>query len=105
VAYLRLDSAHLGSDSSAAACPKGAGLPVPGAAGLLFMAISASAISASTEVRQYGLLLCVVCGALYATQRAVSESSTRYAIVQGLFLAGAVLTHYTAPVVIIALDI
>ena len=60
------------------------------------MAISASAISASTEVRQYGLLLCFVCGALYATQRAVSEGSTRYAIVQGLFLVGAVLTHYTA---------
>ena len=70
----------------------------PALAGLLFMAISASAISASTEVRQYGLLLCFVCGALYATQRAVSESSTRYAIVQGLFLVGAVLTHYTAPV-------
>ena len=71
--------------------------------GLLFMALSPAAISAATEVRQYGLLLFFVCGALYATERAFTEHSTRWAMVQGLFLIAALLTHYTALVVIISL--
>ncbi len=78
---------------------------IPALAGLLFMALSPAAISASTEVRQYGLLLCFVCGALYATERALSERSTTWAIVQGLFLLGALLTHYTALVVVSSLGV
>ena len=74
---------------------------VPALAGLGFMALSPAAISASTEVRQYGLLLCFVCGALYATERTFAERSTTWAIAQGLCLAGALLTHYTAVVVIL----
>ena len=74
-------------------------------AGLLFMAISPAAISAATEVRQYGLLLFFICGSVYATERALSERSTNWAIIQGLFLLGALLTHYTTPVVILSLDI
>ncbi len=75
----------------------------PALAGLGFMAFSPAAISASTEVRQYGLLLCFVCGALYATERTFTERSTIWAIVQGLFLLGALLTHYTAIVVLLSL--
>jgi 4-amino-4-deoxy-L-arabinose transferase-like glycosyltransferase len=71
--------------------------------GLGFMAISPAAISASTEVRQYGLLLCFVCGALYATERTFTERSCLWAVIQGLFVAGALLTHYIAVVVLISL--
>jgi 4-amino-4-deoxy-L-arabinose transferase-like glycosyltransferase len=78
---------------------------IPALAGLLFMAISPAAISASTEVRQYGLLLFFVCGSVYATERALSERSMNWAIIQGLFLLGALLTHYTSSVVILSLDI
>ncbi len=69
-------------------------------AGLGFMAVAPAAITASTEVRQYGLLLCFVCGSLYATERAFTERSTLWAIVQGLFLMGALLTHYTTIIVL-----
>jgi hypothetical protein len=69
-------------------------------AGLGFMAIAPVAITASTEVRQYGLLLCFVCGSLYATERAFSERSTTWAIVQALFLIGALLTNYTTIIVL-----
>jgi glucuronoarabinoxylan endo-1,4-beta-xylanase len=78
---------------------------IPALAGLGFMALSPAAISASTEVRQYGLLLCFVCGALYATERSLTERSTAWAIVQGLCLLGALLTHYTAIVVIPSLGL
>jgi hypothetical protein len=74
-------------------------------AGLGFMALSPAAISASTEVRQYGLLLCFVCGSLYATERTFTERSTIWAIVQGLFLLGAILTHYTAIVALLSLGL
>ena len=77
----------------------------PALAGLGFMALSPAAISASTEVRQYGLLLCFVCGSLYATERTFTERSTFWAIVQGLFLIGALLTHYTAIVVLLSLGL
>jgi hypothetical protein len=78
---------------------------IPGLAGLGFMALSPAAISASTEVRQYGLLLFFVCGALYATERTFTERSTAWAIVQGFFLFGALLTHYTAVVVLFSLGL
>jgi hypothetical protein len=76
---------------------------IPALAGLVFIALSPAAISASTEVRQYGLLLCFVCGSLYATERTFTERSTIWAIVQGLFLLGALLTHYIAVVVLLSL--
>jgi Dolichyl-phosphate-mannose-protein mannosyltransferase len=78
---------------------------IPALAGLGFMALSPAAISASTEVRQYGLLLFFVCGSLYATERTFTERSTTWAIVQGLFLLGALLTHYTAIVVLVSLGL
>jgi Dolichyl-phosphate-mannose-protein mannosyltransferase len=73
--------------------------------GLLFIAVSPAAISASTEVRQYGLLLFFICSALYATERAFAEYSSRWAILQGFCLLCALLTHYTAPVAIASLDL
>ncbi len=76
---------------------------IPALAGLGFMAISSAAITASTEVRQYGLLLFFVCAALYATERAFSDRSTFWAVCQGLALLGALLTHYTALVVLASL--
>lgn len=78
---------------------------IPALAGLGFMALSPAAISASTEVRQYGLLLCFVCGSLYATERAFAERSMFWTVVQGLFLVGAVLTHYVAVVVVVSLGL
>jgi 4-amino-4-deoxy-L-arabinose transferase-like glycosyltransferase len=72
----------------------------PALAGMAFMALSPAAISASTEVRQYGLLLLFVCGALYATERALTKRSTIWAVIQGLFLLGALLTHYITVLVI-----
>jgi Dolichyl-phosphate-mannose-protein mannosyltransferase len=74
-------------------------------AGLGFLALSPAAITASTEVRQYGLLLFFVCGSLYATQRVFAERSTTWAIVQGLFLVGALLTHYTTIIVLASLGL
>ena len=78
---------------------------IPGLVGLGFMAISPAAISASTEVRQYGILLFFICGSLYATERALSERSTVWAIIQGLFLIAAILTHYITVVVIASLGL
>jgi Dolichyl-phosphate-mannose-protein mannosyltransferase len=78
---------------------------IPALAGLGFMAISSAAISASTEVRQYGLLLFFICAALYATERTFTERSMNWAICQGLMLLGALLTHYTALVVLASLGL
>jgi uncharacterized membrane protein len=78
---------------------------IPALTGLLFMMLSPAAISASTEVRQYGLLLCFICGALYATERTLNELSIYWAVVQGFFLLCALLTHYTALVVIFSLGL
>lgn len=78
---------------------------IPALAGLLFVAFSPAAVSASTEVRQYGLLLFFLCGALYATERALNERSFRWVAAQSLFLLGAVLTHYITPVVILSIDL
>lgn len=78
---------------------------IPALAGAGFMALSPAAISASTEVRQYGLLLCCICGALYTTERAFAERSARWAIAQGLFLLGALLTHYAATVVLLCIGL
>jgi 4-amino-4-deoxy-L-arabinose transferase-like glycosyltransferase len=78
---------------------------IPALVGLFFITVSPSAISAATEVRQYGLLLLFVCSSLYATERALTEQSNRWAIIQGLFLLGAVMTHYTAPIAVASIDI
>ena len=78
---------------------------LPALAGLLFLSISPAAISASIEVRQYGLLLCFICGALYAAERAMTEQSLRWTIVLGFLLLGALLTHYTATVAILTIDL
>jgi hypothetical protein len=78
---------------------------IPALAGLVFIALSPAAISASSEVRQYGLLLCFVCFSIYATERALSEHSISWAIAQGLFLLGALLTNYTALIVILSITV
>lgn len=73
---------------------------VPALGGLGFLALSPMSISASAEVRQYGLLVFFICAALYATERTFADRSTRWAILQGLFLLGAILTHYIALIVL-----
>lgn len=78
---------------------------IPAVAGLGFMAISHGAISASTEVREYGILLFFVCASLYAAERALAEPSTFWAIIQGVFLMCALITDYTAIVVIASLSL
>jgi hypothetical protein len=69
-------------------------------AGLLVMALSPAAVSASSEVRPYGLLLCFVCCSLYATERMFSDCSFAWTVGQGCFLLAAMLTHYTAIVAV-----
>ena len=78
---------------------------VPAIAGMGFMALSPAAISASTEVRQYGLLLFFVSCAIYATERMLDECLVLWAVAQGSFLLLAFLTDYTALLAIGALDI
>lgn len=78
---------------------------IPALAGLGFMTVSSAAISASTEVRQYGLLLFFICAALYATERAFAERSLKWAICQGFMLLGALLTHYIAVLVLATLGL
>lgn len=78
---------------------------IPALAGIGFLTLSSAAVSASTEVRQYGLLFFFVCVALYATERAFTDRSIRWAICQGLMLLGALLTHYTAVLVLGSLGI
>lgn len=78
---------------------------LPAFAGLIFLSVSPAAISASTEVRQYGLLLCFICGALYSSQRLFSERSARWATIHGLCLLGALLTHYTATIAIFSIEV
>jgi Dolichyl-phosphate-mannose-protein mannosyltransferase len=74
-------------------------------AGLGFLALAPAGITAATEVRQYGLFLFFVCGALYATERTFGDRSDKWAIIQGIFLLGALLTHYTAAIVLISLGV
>ncbi|MGH9503927.1 MAG: glycosyltransferase family 39 protein [Terriglobales bacterium] len=78
---------------------------IPALAGLGFMALSPAAISASTEVRQYGLLLFFVCGSLYATEHIFEERSSAWMVIQGVFLLGALLTNYTVVLVLASLGI
>jgi Dolichyl-phosphate-mannose-protein mannosyltransferase len=78
---------------------------IPALTGLLFLAVSRASIAASFEIRQYGLLLFFLCGALYATERALTERSTGWTVVQGLCLLGATLTHFSAPVAIVSIDL
>jgi hypothetical protein len=78
---------------------------IPALLGLVYLAESPAAISASTEVRQYGLLICFVCGCLYATERIFTEHSSIWAMVQGFFLVGAILTHYTAIIILVSIGL
>src|SRR5579872_855517 len=78
---------------------------IPALIGLVFMAVSPAAISASIEARQYGLLLFFLCGALYACERMFTERSLPWAIVDGLLLLGTLLTHFTALVIICSVDL
>jgi hypothetical protein len=71
--------------------------------GLLFMAFSPAAVSASTEVRQYGLLLCFICFSLYAIERTFSDRSIFWAGVQGVCLVAALLTSYTAIIALVSI--
>ncbi len=78
---------------------------LPALIGLLFLAVSQSAIVAGSEVRQFGLMLFFVSGALYATERACSESSVRWAAVQGILLALALFTDYSMAIPLCAIAI
>lgn len=79
--------------------------PLASLGGLLFMAASPAAISASTEVRQYGVQLLFLSAAIYATERGLSDRSARWALAQTAFLLGALLTHYITPLVFLPLDL
>lgn len=72
--------------------------PLPALLALWLMAVSPAAIAASTEVRQYGILVFFICGSLVAADRAFDKESTFWATLHGLLMLGAIFTHYAAVV-------
>jgi hypothetical protein len=74
-------------------------------AGLLLLAFAPSMISTAIEVRQYGLLMFGVCGALYAMERFLDEHAVAWVAAFALSAYIAILSHYTAAVVILALGL
>jgi hypothetical protein len=74
-------------------------------AGLIFLTCAPGMISAATEVRQYGVLLLGICGALYAMERFTTELDTRWVAAFALSLYIAILSHYSAAWVVLTLGI
>jgi hypothetical protein len=74
-------------------------------AGLVLLACAPGMISAATEVRQYGLLLLGVCAALYCMERFMSERSVAWVAAYAAALYLAILSHYTAACVVLALGL
>jgi Dolichyl-phosphate-mannose-protein mannosyltransferase len=63
---------------------------------LLMLTFSPAIISASTEVRGYGVLLLCMASALYFLERAFKQKSLRAIILFSVALYLAILTHYSA---------
>jgi uncharacterized membrane protein len=83
----------------------GAAGAATGLAGVTFLAFAPATLSAATEVRQYGVLLFFICAALAAMERWLRERAPAWVVVYAVCLWGAILTHYTAAWVALALGI
>jgi hypothetical protein len=64
--------------------------------GLLLLALSPTFVGLSSEVRQYALLLFLISGCLYLSDRALREKSAWSMVLFSLSLCGALLVHYSA---------
>jgi dolichyl-phosphate-mannose-protein mannosyltransferase len=73
--------------------------------GVALLACSPAMIATGMEARQYGLLEGFVCAALYSMERAFSERSRLWVVVFAASLYGAILSHYTAVWVTLALGL
>ena len=78
---------------------------VAGLATVLVLAFSPLLISLSAEVRSYALLMLLTAGALWTLERAFRRSSRSYLLLSAALLYLAILTHYSAIVLAIALGI
>lgn len=65
-------------------------------AALIFCSFLPPVIGLSSEVRQYGLLLCFLAAALYLVERALAEKSPVEMAIGYVCVCLAVLTHYSA---------
>jgi len=63
---------------------------------LALLTFSPAMAFTAIEVRQYGLLIMGVCGALYGLERAFSEFSFKWMAFGYLWLYAAILSHYSA---------
>lgn len=78
---------------------------VPAAiAGLAFFVASPAALSAATEVREYGLLLAFTTAALLSAERMVSGGGLGWLVLHGLALAGGFLDHYSTAWVAVVIE-
>lgn len=73
-------------------------------AGLAFFVASPAALSAATEVREYGLLLACTTAALLSAERVVNGGGLRWLLLHGLALAGGFLDHYSTAWVAIVVE-
>jgi Dolichyl-phosphate-mannose-protein mannosyltransferase len=64
--------------------------------GLIFAAFLPPLVALSSEVRQYALLLCFLAAATYFLEQALAEKSAGRLLLSAAFLYLALLTHYSA---------
>lgn len=76
-----------------------------GMIGLILLTFSPAIINLSAEVRQYALLLCFMAASIYFLGRAFQEKSTRYVWYFSGSLYIAILSHYSAALFVVAIDI
>ncbi len=80
-----------------------AGVPAAVAGGAFFVA-SPAALSAATEVREYGLLLACTTAALLSAERLVRGGGFGWLWLHGLALAGGFLDHYSTAWVAVVVE-
>ena len=79
---------------------------LPALGGLLFLAVSQSAITAAAQIEQFGLLVLFVCAALYANGTRVRPGFIPLGNrSRSILSACALLTHYVAILVVVALGL
>jgi uncharacterized membrane protein len=76
-----------------------------GVIGLILVAFSPVMIALSAEVRSYALLLCCETTALYLIEKAIQEKSARKMWHFSIFLYLAILSHYSAVFIVLAVGI
>lgn len=73
--------------------------------GLVLLTFSPAMITAASEVRQYAMLIFFISGSLYFMRRFLEEKSLWLAFIFSAFIYGAILTHYSAILIVLTLAI